>query len=190
MSKRGLLFVISAPAGTGKTTLVKMLTDAFPRVVRSVTCTTRKPRPGEVDGIDYFFLTEEAFQKKLKTGDFLEHANVFGNHYGTSRSLVEKELESGKHVVLVIDTQGALQLKERLKAVFIFISPPSLEELKKRLYRRRTESPELIEKRVLWARHELEMISHYDYHIINDKLSDAFEALKSILIAEEDRVRK
>jgi guanylate kinase len=186
---RGLLFVISAPAGTGKTTLVKMLTDEFPRVTRSVTCTTRKPRPGEINGQDYFFLTEEEFEKKLKTGDFLEHANVFGNHYGTSRSLVEKELKTGKHVILVIDTQGALQLKDKLNAIFIFISPPSLEELKKRLYQRRTESPELIEKRILWARHELEMISHYDYHIINDDLSVAYKALKSILIAEEDRVR-
>jgi guanylate kinase len=187
--KRGLLFVISAPAGTGKTTLVQMLTAEFPRVTRSVTCTTRKPRPGEKNGIDYFFLTEDEFQKKLKTGDFLEHANVFGNHYGTSRSLVEKELNAGKHVMLVIDTQGALQLKEKVDAIFIFISPPSLEELKKRLYKRSTESAELIEKRVLWARHELEMISHYDYHIINDQLPVAFEALKSILIAEEDRVR-
>lgn len=187
--KRGLLFIISAPAGTGKTTLVKMLTDEFPHVVRSVTCTTRKPRPGEVNGVDYFFLTEEEFEKKLQKGDFLEHANVFGNHYGTSRTLVEKELDSGKHVILVIDTQGALQLKEKLKGIFIFISPPSLEELKKRLVKRRTETPELIEKRILWARHELEMISHYDYHIINDDLSVAYEALKSILIAEEDRIR-
>ncbi len=186
---RGLLFIISAPAGTGKTTLVQMLTQEFPCVTRAITCTTRKPRPGEKDGVDYFFLTEQKFQEKIKQGDFLEHANVFGNFYGTSYSLLEKELNSGKHVVLVIDTQGALQLRHKVKAIFIFISPPSLEELKKRLVKRRTESPELIEKRIVWARHELEMISYYDYHIINDELSVAYEELKSILIAEEDRVR-
>ncbi|MGH2638972.1 MAG: guanylate kinase, partial [Rhabdochlamydiaceae bacterium] len=153
------------------------------------TCTTRQPRPGEKNGVDYFFLSEEEFQKKLKKGDFLEHANVFGYHYGTSKKLVEKELKTGKDVILVIDTQGALQLKGRLDAIFIFIAPPSIEELKKRLYQRSTESPEVIEKRIARARHELEMISHYDYHIINDNLSVAHNALKNILIAEEDRVK-
>lgn len=186
---QGLLFVISAPAGTGKTTLVHMLTQEFPCVVRSITCTTRKPRPGEKEGQDYFFLTEEEFQKKLETGDFLEHASVFGFNYGTSRSQVEKLLREGKHVLLVIDTQGALQLKGRVDAIFIFISPPSMDELKKRLIHRNTESPDSVEKRLQWARHELEMISHYDYHIINDDLSVAYETLKSILIAEEDRIR-
>ncbi len=181
--------MISAPAGTGKTTLVKMLTDEFPNVVRSVTCTTRKPRPGEVNGVDYFFLSEEEFEKKLKAGDFLEHVGVFGHHYGTSRSLVEKDLNAGKHVILVIDTQGALQLKKKIDAIYIFISPPSMEELKKRLHKRGTETPEAIEKRINWARHELEMISHYDYHVINDNLPLAYDALKSILIAEEDRIR-
>lgn len=181
--------MISAPAGTGKTTLVQMLTQEFHCVVRSITCTTRHPRPGEKDGVDYFFLSEEEFQKKLHAGDFLEHANVFGFNYGTSRAQIEESLAAGKHVVLVIDTQGALQLKGRMDAIFIFISPPSLEELKKRLTHRRTESPEMIEKRLQWARHELEMISHYDYHIVNDELSVAYETLKSILIAEEDRIR-
>lgn len=189
MSKiaRGHLFILSGPAGTGKTTLVQMATDALPHVVRSITCTTRKPRPGEVDGVDYFFLTKEEFKKKIEAGDFLEYANVFGNLYGTSRSLVEKELARGHSVILVIDTQGALQLKDTLEATLIFVSPPSLEELKKRLSSRGSETPELIDKRVLWARHELEMISHYDYHIINDKLSDAFEKLKKILITEGRR---
>ena len=189
MSKHlGRLFIISAPAGTGKTTLVNMLTEKYPQVIRNVTCTTREKRPGEVNGKDYYFLTEEEFQKKLKAGDFLEHADVFGNHYGTSKSLIEKELKSGKDVILVIDTQGALQLKARLKdkvdATFIFISPPSFEELKKRLIQRRTETPEKIEKRLKTARQELEMISHYDYHIVNDDLTAAFEALKNIIIAD------
>ena len=117
-----------------------MLTDEFPNVMRSITCTTRKPRLGEVNGKDYFFLTEDEFQKKIKAGDFLEHANVFGTTTAPPASLVEKELKSGKHVILVIDTQGALQLKAKFEATFIFISPPSLEELKKRLIKRGTES--------------------------------------------------
>lgn len=183
-SQKGHLFIISAPAGTGKTTLVQMLTDKFPQVVRSVTCTTRAPRPGEVNGKDYYFLTEEEFQKKIKAGDFLEYATIYGYHYGTSKSLVEKDLKAGKDVILVIDTQGALHLKGKVDATFIFISPPSFDELKKRLLKRRTESPEVIEKRLAWARRELEMISHYDYHIVNDDLSVAFEALKNIIIAE------
>jgi guanylate kinase len=186
---RGLLFVISAPAGTGKTTLVNMLTQEFSCIVRSVTCTTRQPRQGEKNGHDYFFLTEEEFQKKLEAGDFLEHATVFGFNYGTSRTLVEKSLIQGKHVILVIDTQGALQIKSKVDAIFIFILPPSLDELKKRLVDRGTESAEMIQKRLQWANHELEMISHYDYHVINDDLSVAYKTLKNILIAEEDRSR-
>ncbi len=180
--KRGHLFIISAPAGTGKTTLVKMLTEEFPNVTRSITCTTRKARPGEKNGKDYFFLTEDEFQRKLEAGDFLEHATVFGFNYGTSKSLVEKELKAGKNVILVIDTQGAQQLKGSIDATFIFISPPSLEVLKKRLQQRGTESPEVIEKRVAWARHELEMISLYDYHIINDDLASAYQALKKLIV--------
>ncbi len=186
---RGLLFVLSAPAGTGKTTLVQQLTQEFPSVIRSVSCTTRKPRPDEKEGVDYFFLTEEAFQAKLKSGDFLEHAEVFGALYGTSRLFIETAQKSGKHVILVIDTQGALQIKKIIEATFIFISPPNLEELKKRLLRRRTEPLEMIEQRLAWAERELEMISHYDYHVINDDLSVAYTALKSILIAEEHRIR-
>ena len=181
---QGRLFIISAPAGTGKTTLVHQLTEQLPNVVRSVTCTTRAPRPGEVNGKDYYFLTEEEFQKKVKAGDFLEHATIYGYHYGTSKSVVENELKAGKDVILVIDTQGALHLKGQIDATFIFISPPSLDELKKRLRKRKTETPEMIEKRLAWAREELEMISHYDYHIVNDDLSVALEALKNIIIAE------
>lgn len=181
MSK-GKLFIISAPAGTGKTTLVNMLTDEFPSVVRSVTCTTRAPRPNEKNGIDYYFLTEDEFQKKLATGDFLEHATVFGNHYGTSKELVEKELSQGKNVILIIDVQGAHQLRGKLDATFIFISPPNLEELKKRLVGRGTENTASLEKRLASARHELEMISHYDYHVVNDDLQAAYQALKKIII--------
>lgn len=184
---RGLLFVISAPAGTGKTTLVNLLTNEFPCVIRSISCTTRKPRPEERDGRDYFFVSPEEFQRKLGQGEFLEHATVFGASYGTPRSFIESAQAQGQHVILVIDTQGALQLKNKVKATFIFISPPSLEELKKRLYRRSTETAQKIEERVQIARQELEKISHYDYHLVNDDLAVAYTVLKSILIAEEHR---
>src|SRR3990167_2920947 len=130
--KKGLVFVISAPAGTGKTTLVRMLRDEFHCLIESVSFTTRKPRTSEKEGVDYFFISKEAFEQKIREGEFLEHAQVFDNYYGTSKIFVEKEREKGKHVILIIDTQGALQLMQKLDAVFIFISPPSLEELKNR----------------------------------------------------------
>lgn len=187
----GLIFIISAPSGTGKTTLVHMLTKEFPSIVRSISCTTRNPRPGEHEGIDYFFINKETFKAKIDQGDFLEHAQVFGDDYGTSQEFVKSQQARGNHVVLVIDTQGALQLKKKLKdAIFIFISPPSLIELKERMNKRKTETPQLMEERLAWARHELEMVHHYDYHIINDHLETAYTILKSIFIAEEHKVRR
>jgi guanylate kinase len=186
----GLIFIISAPAGTGKTTLVNMLTQEFPSVIRSVSCTTRAPRPGEHEGKDYFFLTKEAFEAKIRHGDFLEHAKVFGDYYGTSAEFVKKEQSRGKHVVLVIDTQGALQIKGKIPAIFIFISPPSLAEQKERLNKRKTENPQSMEERLAWAKHELEMMHHYDYHIVNDHLDTAYAVLKSIFIAEEHKIRR
>jgi guanylate kinase len=188
--KEGLIFVISAPAGTGKTTLVEILTQEFSCVVRGITSTTREPRPGEVEGRDYFFLTEEAFQKKVEAGVFLEHATVFGHHYGSSKEFVQHEQKKGRHVVLVLDTQGALKLKGKLAATFIFITPPSLSHLQERLLKRKTESAQKIEERMSWARHELEQIVEYDYHIVNDNLEIAYTVLKSILIAEEHKTRR
>ncbi len=185
----GLIFVVSAPAGTGKTTLVEMLTEEFSSIVRSVSYTTRSPRPGEENGKDYFFLTREAFEAKIQKNEFLEYAKVFGEYYGTSRAFVEKMQSQGKHVVLVIDTQGAMQLKEKISATFIFITPPSLAILKERLMKRKTENKQLMEERLVWAGHELEMIDHYDYHIVNDNLEVAYTVLKSIFIAEEHRRR-
>lgn len=188
--KKGLVFVVSAPAGTGKTTLVRMLLDEFHHhVVESVSYTTRPPRPNEVPGRDYNFISTEEFQKKIKAGEFLEYAEVFGNYYGTSRKIVEAQQEKGKHVILVIDTQGALQLKNKLEAVFIFISPPSLEELRSRLYRRRSENEEAIEHRLSWAEKEMALAGQYSYHIVNDNLKTAYDALRSILIAEEHKNR-
>lgn len=185
--KQGLVFVISAPAGTGKTTLGQMLCEEFSCVTFSVSCTTRPPRPEEVDGVHYHFLSRAAFEEKIKAGDFLEYAEVFGNYYGTSKTFVQEAQNAGKHVILIIDTQGALQLKNKLPATFIFIQPPSLEELKVRLLKRQTESLEMIEQRLSWAYKELGMINHYDYTIVNDNLGIAYDVLRSVLIAEEHK---
>ncbi len=187
--KKGLIFVISAPAGTGKTTLVRMLQEEFRHVVESISYTTRPPRSNEVPGRDYNFISEHEFKEKIKEGEFLEYAQVFNNYYGTSRKFVQNQLDKGKHVTLVIDTQGALQLIEELDAVFIFISPPSLEELRARLCRRKSETEEAIETRLSWAEKEIALSVNYDYHIVNDNLKTAYEVLRSILIAEEHRNR-
>lgn len=187
--KRGLIFVISAPAGTGKTTLVRMLREEFPCVEESISYTTRKPRPNEIPGRDYHFIEEHQFEQKIFEGEFLEYAQVFGNFYGTSLRFVEAQQESKKHVILVIDTQGAMQLMEHLDAVFIFISPPSIDALRARLYGRKTENDEVIEHRLSWAEKEMALARKYDYHIVNDHLNTAYDVLRSILIAEEHKNR-
>lgn len=187
--EKGLVFVLSAPAGTGKTTLVRMLRSEFPCVTESISCTTRAPREGEIPGKDYFFLTEEEFEARVKAGDFLEHAKVFGKHYGTSKEFVKLQQEKGKHVILVIDTQGALQLMGKFPAIFVFVSPPSLQELRERLFKRKTESVEMIEQRLSWAKKEMDLVNRYDYHIVNDNLHTAYEVLRSIIVAEEHRVK-
>ena len=188
--KMGIVFILSAPAGTGKTTLVRMLSQEFPCIVESVSCTTRPARLNEVDGEDYHFLTPEAFKEKISQGDFLEFASVFGYNYGTSKTYVQKQKEKGHHVFLVIDTQGALQLRKMdFPGVYVFLSPPSLEELKARLLRRKTDPIDVIEKRLSWAEKEMGMISHYDYHIVNDHLDQAYVILRSIVIAEEHKIR-
>ena len=186
----GLVFVLSAPAGTGKTTLVKMLQNEFPCITGSISCTTRAPRSGEVPGKDYHFISQEEFAGKIKNGDFLEYATVFENYYGTSKEYVLKEQKKGKHVMLVIDTQGAMQIKKNgLPAVFIFISPPSLLVLKERLFKRKTESTAVIEQRLSWAKDEMALAPQYDYQIVNDNLENAYQILRSIIISEEHRTR-
>lgn len=187
--KRGLVFVVSAPAGTGKTTLVRKLQEEFPCVVESISYTTRPIRPQEVVNRDYHYISVEEFQKKIHKGDFLEHALVFGNYYGTSTDFVEKQRNEGKHVVLVIDTQGAMQLKNRIDATYIFISPPGMHVLRERLVARKSDSPSVIEERLKIAEKEMKQIPQYDYHIINDRLEVAYDVLRAILIAAEHRVK-
>jgi guanylate kinase len=186
-NKKGLLFVLSAPAGTGKTTLVKKLQKECPSVVQSVSSTTRPIRPGEVEGEDYLFISREQFEKKSANDEFLEYVELYGDYYGTSRQWVSERLDSGKHVILVIDKQGALKLMNKTSCVMIFMHPPSFDELKRRLLGRQTESHEVIEKRLKWAESEIEKSKLYDYNIVNDNIDDAYLVLKSIVVAEEHR---
>lgn len=188
--ERGLAFIVSAPAGTGKNTLVQRLVDEFPTVVEAVSCTTRQPRPGEVPGGHYDFVSRELFQQRIAEGAFLEHAELFGNLYGTLRAPIERERELGHHVVLVIDTQGALALKGVYDAIYIFIAPPSLKELENRLRLRQTDEEQSIQSRLAEASRELSMAEEYDYLIVNDEIDQAYQALCAILIAEEHKVRK
>jgi guanylate kinase len=186
---KGLIFVLSAPAGTGKTTLVRMLKEEFPVVTESISCTTRPPRHGEVAEVDYHFLSTKEFEERIKRGDFLEYAKVFNYYYGTSKSFVFEQQKQGKHVFLVIDTQGALQLKKaKFPGIYIFVSPPSLEELRARLIKRKTESRESLEERLSWAEKEMSVADQYDYHIVNENLAFAYDILRSVVIAEEHKI--
>ncbi|MBJ7448960.1 MAG: guanylate kinase [Parachlamydiales bacterium] len=185
---RGLLFIVSAPAGTGKTTLVKMLTEEFSCVQRSISTTTRAMRKGEVKDVDYHYVDTHTFLEEVEEGVFLEHATVYNHMYGTSRKTVEKQLSSGNHVVLVIDTQGAKQIKHKMSAISIFIRPPSFDDLQKRLEERNTESKEEIALRLSWAKDEMEKCRTYDYQIINSDIKSSYDVLRSIFIAEEHRL--
>lgn len=183
----GKLFVLSAPAGTGKTTLVKMLTGEFDTVLQSISYTSRSPRPGEKDGIEYNFVSKEQFQERLQENAFLEHAQVYDDFYGTDKQWVEERLKEGKHVFLVIDTQGAEAVMQKMPCITIFVSPPSIDELHQRLLQRGTESESALAKRLEWSRRELAKAPYYQYHIINDDLHAAYEVLRSIVIAEDHK---
>jgi len=186
--QKGLLIVISAPSGTGKTTLCHMLLEEFPNMEFSISYTTRKPRPGELNGRDYFFVDRKTFERMIEEGDFLEWAEVYGNLYGTSKSQVLKALKEGKDILLDIDTQGALQVKKNFpEAVLIFILPPSLKELERRLKKRGTDDEETIKKRLQIAREEIRKALEYDYIVVNDILEVAFERLRFIITAEKCR---
>lgn len=189
MTRRGHLFVLSGPAGAGKTTLVTRLTEEFEYVVESVSCTTRPARSGEIEGEHYHFLSQQSFESRLLAGDFIEHAKIFGHYYGTARQEVDRLLAGGLYVFLVIDTQGAQQVRHKIPCTSIFLSPPSMAELRSRLAKRRTESNEAIERRLRWAaEYELQQIQNYDYHIVNDDLDEAYDHLRSIVIAQSDQI--
>ncbi len=188
----GHLFVISAPSGAGKTTILKPILATLPAIGFSVSHTTRQPRPAEINGQDYFFVDEDHFKAIRQKGDFLEWAEVHGNFYGTSHSAVMAQLERGQDVILDIDVQGARQLQGRqeLGATFIFISPPSLAELERRLTGRQTESTETITLRLQNASQELQAAHRYDYIIVNDNLAHAKAMLTAIILEKRAASRR
>ena len=191
MEKRtGKLIVLSGPSGVGKGTVLRALLDVCPNTRRCVTCTTREPRPGEVDGKDYHFLSEQEFRQRIDEGYFLEYAQVHLNLYGTPLSHVQTMLDEGLDVLLEIDVQGGLTVKAKMpSAVMVFIVPPSLEELEKRLRGRRQDSEESILKRLEDARKWIEQIPHYEYLVVNDVVEDAVDRLRAIIVAERVRIR-
>jgi guanylate kinase len=180
----GNLFVVVAPSGAGKTTLVTELLKREPNIKLSMSYTTRAPREGEVDGVDYHFVTREKFEKMIEAGEFLEHANVYGNYYGTSRKWIERELAGDHDVLLEIDWQGAKQLRTLFAhMVGIFILPPSLAELRKRLVSRGKDSREAIERRMASAREEISHVLEFEYIIVNERFEGALSDLISIVHA-------
>lgn len=191
--KQGLLLVISGPSGAGKGTICKELMENG-NFWLSVSATTRSPRKGEADGQNYYFLTKENFKDRIKQNDFLEYAEVYGNYYGTPKSNVLEKLKNGKDVILEIDIQGALKVKENYpKGIFIFILPPSMEELKNRIIKRGSETEESLMTRFKSAYKEINYVSKYNYAVINDKVEKAVEKIKSIIIAEKcsvDRIEQ
>lgn len=187
MADNGLLVIISGPSGSGKGTVVKKLHPEN-NFALSISMTTRKPRPGEIDGIDYFFCTPDEFKNIRDQNGFLEHAQFCGNFYGTPRFYVEEQIAKNKFVVLEIDVNGALQVKEKFEnCILIFLIPPTMKELENRLILRNTESPETIEDRLYRAREEVKLIDKYDYLIINDEIDKAVEKINMVVMAENLR---
>lgn len=180
--KRGMIIIISAPSGAGKTTLVELLKKDFPEMYCSVSCTTRFARKGESDGKDYIFISEEKFKKDAGNNEFAEWAEVHGNLYGTPKKELEENLAKGRDVLLDIDVQGAEKIRKLYpNGLFIFIMPPSIEILKKRLLNRQTESPVSMEKRLKDAEKEMEYHSRYNYTVVNEDLEKARQELKNII---------
>jgi len=188
-SSAGVLYIVSAPSGAGKTTLCKELSKVMPALSHSISHTTRKPRPGEVDGEHYYFVDAEKFMEMVASGEFVEWATVHGNLYGTSRAELTRLFDQGREVIVDIDTQGAMQIKKSgTPGVFIFILPPSMEELERRLRGRESDDDNEIKRRLGRAVDEIRSYGEYDYVIVNDDFDRALDALRSVMIAEKNTV--
>lgn len=186
---KGFVLILSSPSGCGKTTVARRLLKDDDNLVLSVSATTRKPREGEIEGKDYFFLSNEQFENSISNNCFLEHAEVFGKHYGTPENFVQEKLNEGKNLVFDIDWQGVEQLKKKIPKdiVSIFMLPPSIEELRKRLVKRNSDHTEEIEKRIREATLEISKAGEYDYIIINDDLEETIHVVKNIIVAEKHK---
>ncbi len=191
MERTGILFIISGPSGVGKGTVKEAVLKRLNDMKVSISATTRPPRTGETDGQDYFFLPPETFQTMVEQGKFLEWAQVYDNLYGTPQDFVNNNLAGGFDVVLEIDIQGAMQVKAKMpQGVFIFIEPPSIEELAMRLCKRGKDSEESVKKRMASCREEMKHSCYYDYLVINDDLQEAVEKVYAIIVAERCRIRR
>ena len=186
IGRRGLMLALSSPSGAGKSTLSRALLENDPRIAMSISVTTRSRRPHEVDGKDYIFVRAEHFDQMVREGAFLEHAMVFGNRYGTPKTVVEKLLGEGRDVLFDIDWQGAQQLAQRARddLVRVFLLPPSRAELERRLRERAADSPEVVARRMSEANNEISRWSEYDYVILNDNIEKALKQLEAIVAAE------
>ncbi|MGZ9587002.1 guanylate kinase [Paenibacillus marinisediminis] len=187
--KKGLLIVLSGPSGVGKGTVCKALMKKTSNLIYSVSATTRQPRLGEIDGVNYFFKTREQFMQMIEDDQMLEYAEYVGNYYGTPRGFVEETLAKGQDIILEIEVQGALKVKEKFpEGVFIFLLPPSLDELKDRIQGRGTENDTVIDHRMNAAVEEIAMMEHYDYAVVNDEIDHACRSIESIIIAEHCKI--
>lgn len=189
MTRKGILFVISGPSGVGKGTVREALLEGRDDIQVSISASTRPPRAGEIEGVDYFFIDRDTFLKKVEDDQFLEWASVYSNLYGTPREFVVDNLSNGRDVLLEIDIQGALQVKRKMpEGVFIFISPPSIEALAQRLCGRGKDSQQSIEERLAACEQEMQQMGQYDYVVVNDQVDKALKKVEAIIIAERCRI--
>lgn len=191
LNRKGLLLVVSGPSGAGKGTICKALLNKNDQIKLSVSATTRKPRNEEVHGVNYFFIEKEEFTRMVENGEFLEHAQIYDNFYGTPKAAIIECLEKGQDIILEIEMQGARQIKEVYpEGVFIFVLPPSLEELKSRIVGRGTETQEEIEKRFSCAFEEINQIVNYDYFIVNEDIEKSVNDVEAIILSEKNKVTR
>jgi len=188
---KGLILVISAPAGAGKTTLCKRLLQSLPSFISSVSFTTRSPRRQEIEGVDYYFVSREEFEELIKKNAFVEWAEVHGHLYGTSKKFLEETIKAGKDVILEVDVKGGRKIKEKYpQAILVFILPPSWEELEKRLHKRGTEDEKTIKKRLATAKEEIKYLPYYDYFLVNDDINATTKKLLLIIEAERHKINR